>query len=129
MAFWSKKKNKDALIKYLSEQNVNYHEEHGCITFEISMKNGQYSIYPYIRINETTDELSILINLRTVEEKSKEYSKLTSFNEKSKFFVAKIRDSVLVLEYNCYATYELVEKIIADVFSSVSELEDEIDSL
>lgn len=129
MAFWSKKKNKDALIKYLNEQNVNHHEEHGCVTFELSMKNGQYSIYPYIRINETMDELSILVNLRNVVEKSKEYSKLAAFNEKSKFFVAKIRDAVLVLEYNCYATYELVERIIAEAFASLCQLEEEIDAL
>lgn len=129
MAFWSKKKNKDALIKYLNERKVNHHEEHDCITFEISMKNGQYSIYPYIKMNDASDEISILINLRAVEDASREYHKLEAFNEQSKFFVAKIRQSVLVLEYNCYATYELVDKIITDIFSSLSELEEEIDSL
>ncbi len=132
MAFWSKKKIMDSLIKYLSEQGVTWHEEFDCITFELYFQKSGYSLYPYIRINESKEELSILINLKKVEENyltQKGASRINDFNVLSKYFTAKIKEGVLILEYNCTIDYDITSKMVNNSIESLFSLQEEIDNL
>ena len=64
MAFWFKKKIVDTVIKYFNDKKVTIEKKNDIITFELLFENKGYSLYPYIKINEDTEEFSIVINIR-----------------------------------------------------------------
>lgn len=132
MAFWSKKRMADSLIKYLTEQNVTYTETLDCISFELFFLESGYSVYPYIRLNEEKDELAIVINLRKLEAEPslKQLQRINAFNLKSKYFTAGITDGlVLYLEYNAHSSYDTVDKIADKCIESLFNLQEEMDNL
>lgn len=132
MAFWSKKRMLDSLTKYLTEQKVTYTDTLDCISFELFFQKSGYSVYPYIKLNEEIEEVSIVINVKKLEAEpaSKLYQRLNSFNLKSKYFTAKISEGlVLYLEYNTYASYDSIDKIIDRSIESLFNLQEEIDNL
>ncbi len=130
MAFWSKKKIIDGIIKYLNENNITWKEELGFITYELFFNESGYSLYPYIQINEEVEEISILINIKEIADgKNYDYSSLNDLNVKSKYFTAKIKDKVLILEYNCNVSYENVSKFLKKIVDSIFSLQKDIDNL
>lgn len=132
MAFWSKKKMVDSLLKYLTEQNVTYTETLDCISFELFFQKSGYSVYPYIKLNEEKEEVAIIINLKKLEAEPsfKQYQKLNFFNLKSKYFTARINEAlVLYLEYNAYCSYDSIDKIVDRSIESLFSLQEEMDNL
>lgn len=129
MAFWGKKSIKDSLIKYLNEQGVTYKEELGCLSFDLYFKKSEYTVYPYLKINENNEELSIIINLREVLDSFKDYSRINNFNCQSKYMIAKVRDGLLYLEYNCHVTYDNLAIVLENAVESLFALQEEIDKL
>lgn len=130
MAFWSKKKMIDSVNKYFLERNVSITNEFGLIGLELSFKDSGYSIYPYIKIDEDNEEISIMVNVREVtDSKQIEFAKLNSFNLNSKYFTAKYKDDAIILEYNTSANYDNVSKIIHNALESLFAFQTEIDSL
>ncbi|HIT44335.1 TPA: hypothetical protein IAA91_05815 [Candidatus Avacholeplasma faecigallinarum] len=128
MAFWVKKKSSELIKKYLIEQNVTFKEEMGLITFEFFLSKSNFSIFPYINIDDAGDQISILINLRQVNN-LKDFEKLNDFNLKSKYFTAKIKDEVLFLEYNTHILTENANFVMSSALDSLIELQVEIDNL
>ena len=92
------------------------------------MPNEGYSLYPYYRIDTTTKELSIIINVRNVSEDITIdlYNKINAFNIKSKYLIAKLKDRIIYLEYNTKVDSHKSE-IIHEVIESVFMLSKEID--
>lgn len=132
MAFWSKKKIVDSLTRYLSEQNVTWHEELDCITFELYFQKSGFSLYPYIRIDEERDELSIVINLKEAEDgylAQRGAVRINDFNIRSPYFTAKIKEGILILEYNCVIDYDITPKIVNNSIESLFSLQEELDNL
>ncbi|MBE6137155.1 MAG: hypothetical protein E7176_02030 [Erysipelotrichaceae bacterium] len=128
MAFWSKKSIRESIIEYLEEQKVSYKEEFGCITFELYFKRDEFSIFPYIKINEMNEELSFVVNLKEVDN-YKDCSKLNKFNALSKFVAAKAKDNLLFLEYNCFTNPTVAPQLIDKIVESLYGLQSEIDKL
>lgn len=130
MAFWSKKKMIDSVNKYFLERNVSITNEFGLLSLELSFKESGYSIYPYIKIDEENEEISIVVNIKEVLDiKQVDFNKLNSFNLNSKYFVSKYKDNAIILEYNTCATYENVSKIIHNALESLFSFQNEIDLL
>lgn len=131
MAFWSKKKIEDAVIKYLNENNATISKDDNIISFELYFKDSKYSIYPYLIIDEENEEISICVNLRRVEEiNSKILSKINSFNYNSKYFICKANnENVIYLEYNGIINYELLSKQMNNVIGSLFSLQEQIDNI
>lgn len=131
MAFWSKKKIEDAVVKYLTENNVTISKENNSISFELYFKNSQYSIYPYIVINEDEEEISVIVNLKKVEEINSKYlSKMNSFNYNSKYFVCKANnENIIYLEYNGVINYDLLSKQMNKIIGSLFALQEQIDNI
>lgn len=131
MAFWQKKKASDALIKYLSLKQIKYKDDNNLLSFELHYPNNGYSIYPYFAFKDDLS-VSIIVNIRRIinDITIKDYDKINRFNNKSKFFQAKINDEkVVVLEYNAYLEYDLLFEKIDDILSSLLALENELDQL
>lgn len=131
MAFWSKKKIEDALIKYLNENNVTISKENNVLSFEIYFKDSKYSIFPYIIINEEEEEMSVIVNLKKVEEINAKYlSKINSFNYNSKYFTCKSNnENVIYLEYNGNINYDLLSKQMNKIIGSLFALQEQIDNI
>jgi hypothetical protein len=89
-----------------------------------------YSLYPYYVTNSDKKELSIIINLRKIDNDLmiSDYERINAFNLKSKYFQAKIKDRILYLEYNTKVDSSKSE-IIHEVIESVFILSKEIDEL
>lgn len=129
MAFWGKKSIKDSLIKYLNEHGVTCKEELGCLAFDLYFKKSEYTVYPYLKINENNEELSIIVNLREVGDSFKDYARINSFNYQSKYLMAKVKDGLLYLEYNCHISYENAVIVLENIVESLFSLQEEIDKL
>ena len=113
----------DGVKKTLEAKNISVSlDEDGKGSFELVMPNEGYSLYPYYRIDSTTKELSIIINVRNVEEE------INAFNIKSKYLMAKLKDRIIYLEYNTKVDSHKSE-IIHEVIESVFMLSKEIDEL
>lgn len=130
MAFWSKKRITDSITKYLTEQNVTYKLENGYLSFELYFKNAGYSLFPYVKVDEDLEEVSIMINIKELTEDAKilDYSKINSFNTSSKYFTAKIKERVIFLEYNCNTSYDGITKILGNAIESLFGLQDSMDN-
>ncbi len=131
MAFWSKKRIRDNILKTLEEQNISYTEEQGYITFELYASAFSYSVFPYIKIIEETQEMSVIINVRKVEESLgvKELLRINAFNVASKYFTAKVKDGVILLEYNCVTSYEDCPKVFTEIMESIFTVYESVDKL
>lgn len=128
MAFWNKKSIRECILKYLEEQEVSFKEEFGCITFELYFKREEFSVFPYIKINEMNEELSFIVNLKEIEN-YKDCQKLNKFNSLSKYVCAKHKDNMLFLEYNALINSDQAPIIIDKIIESLYGLQSEIDKL
>ena len=126
MAFWSKKKLFDLLNKEFKNDGVSVEVDSNKLSFEVNCSEAKINLYPYIKLDEETSIMSILINLRKVQ-KDNFYDKINEFNLISKYFTLKLKDSILYLEYNVKVdtnnVYEMVKEVIESVKSIQSEIE------
>ena len=121
----------ESVKKTLEAKNISVSlDDDGKGSFELVMPKEGYSLYPYYRIDTTTKELSIIINVRNVEEDITIdlYNKINAFNIKSKYLMAKLKDRIIYLEYNTKVDSHKSE-IIHEVIESVFMLSKEIDEL
>lgn len=130
MAFWGKKKMFDAVNKYFNERNVSVTNEYDLLCIELNFKDNGYNIYPYIKLDEENEQISIMVNIReALELKASEYEALNAFNLGSKYFTAKYKDNAIVLEYNSICNYDNVVKLLHSALESLFSKQNEIDNL
>ena len=117
--------------KQLEAKNITVTlDDNGKGSFELIMPKEGYSLYPYYVTNAEKKELSIIINLRKIDNDLliSDYERINAFNIRSKYFQAKIKDRILYLEYNTKVDSSKSE-IIHEVIESVFILSKEIDEL
>ena len=133
MAFWNKKKPLDLIENFFDSNNATYTISNNEISFEIHFNKNEFTIYPYIKIDETKGLLSISVNIKEIKKEdltSKNLYKLNEFNSKSIYFKAFVDNSnVLYLEYNTFVNTDNITEILQNVVDSLFELSDEIDEL
>lgn len=128
MAFWSKKKLFDVLSKEFKNDNVSVQIENNKFTFEVNCSEAKLNLFPYIKLNEETSIMTIIINLKKVQ-KDNFYDKINAFNLLSKYFTMKLKDSVLFLEYNVMVDTNNVYEMVKEVIDTVKDLQFEIDKI
>lgn len=124
----NKKKIKDTIDKYFKEKNISLEVKEDNYSFEIVNQKEGFSLYPYFNYNETTNELSFLVNIKKVDVEY-DYKKLNSFNITSKYLKAGVKDSIVYLEYNAKIDYSSFKMIMDLLIESVFIKSSEIDSL
>ena len=121
---FGKKKIADLLIKYFNEKKISYEKELNNFSFTVSYND--FSIYPYIRVNEEEGLISILVNIRKIGSKENVFEKLNSFNLKSQFFKAILNENAIILEYNACLSSDNFDDILDCIIESLSSLKEDI---
>ena len=124
---FGKKKIIDLIIKYFNEKKISYEKNLNIISFSASYND--FSIYPYIKINEENQQVSFLVNIRKINQKENVFEKLNTFNIKSQFFRAILNEDIIVLEYNTLVDSDNLNDIIDQMIDSLSSLRVEIKEL
>lgn len=124
---FGKKKIADLIVKYFNEKKISYERDLNKISFVVSYSD--FSIYPYLKINEDEETINILINIRKIENKENVFEKLNAFNLKSQFFKAISNDGVIILEYNAISTSDNVVDVLDLIIDSLASLREEIKEL
>lgn len=133
MAFWNKKKMLDIVKTFLETNNATYTVSDNEVSFEIHFNKNDYTIYPYIKINEDKDSIIFTINVKPINKSDltiRDFSKLNEFNSKSVYFKAFVNDdNILYLEYNTFADVDNITNVLQEVINSLFELSDLINEL
>lgn len=135
MAFWTKKKVLNKIIEYLNTNNSTFTLNDGVLSFEVYLSKENYSLTPYLTLSNDDKCLSIKINLRKLnndeENNSKFVFKLNDYNNKVRFFSAKIEESskILYLEYNTFISYDNIDELLDTVIEEIFMLQTEINEL
>ena len=124
---FGKKKIADLIVKCFNEKKISYERDLNKISFVVSYSD--FSIYPYLKINEDEETINILINIRKIENKENVFEKLNAFNLKSQFFKAISNDGVIILEYNAISTSDNVVDVLDLIIDSLASLREEIKEL
>ena len=124
---FGKKKIIDLIIKYFNEKKISYEKNLNVISFSASYND--FSIYPYIKINEENQQVSFLVNIRKINQKENVFEKLNTFNIKSQFFRAILNEDIIVLEYNTLVDSDNLNDILDQMIDSLSSLRVEIKEL
>ncbi len=115
----------EKLEKHLNKKNLSFDKREDKISFEIAMNKNSYSLFPYLKIN-SNNLFSFCVNLRKVDKLN--YETLNSFNLKSKFFTAKVKNDILFLEYNTTLNDNVVS-VFDSLVNELFVLEEDIDNL
>lgn len=129
MGLFSSKKIIDKLSKYFKSNNYEYEDNHGKLSFSLLLKNKNYNLYPYLSIDEQTGYVSIIINIRRIAKKDDNLAMANAFNLKSKYFVLKIKQDIVYLEYNFISSADLIVDQLTDILNSIYSLEEDIDNI
>ena len=124
MAFWSKKKLSEILIKSFKNDNITYKLEGNVLSFEMPVANTM--LYPYISIDDDSNEFSIVINIKKTQ--IKDFEALNRFNIKSRYFKACHENDLIYLTYVFISDDEIRDEINR-VLGSLIPLIDEIQNL
>ena len=124
---FGKKKIIDLIIKYFNEKKISYEKNLNIVSFSASYND--FSIYPYIKINEESQQVSFLVNIRKINQKENVFEKLNTFNIKSQFFRAILNEDIIVLEYNTLVDSDNLNDILDQMIDSLSSLRVEIKEL
>ncbi|MCR5647899.1 MAG: nucleotidyltransferase [Acholeplasmatales bacterium] len=124
---FGKKKIIDLIIKYFNEKKISYEKNLNIISFSASYND--FSIYPYIKINEENQQVSFLVNIRKINQKENVFEKLNTFNIKSQYFRAILNEDIIVLEYNTLVDSDNLNDILDQMIDSLSSLRVEIKEL
>ena len=128
MAFWSKKKLFDILMKNFKNDNISVEFEENRLTFEMYFEEAKFNLYPYIKLDENESIMSIFVNIRKIE-KENVYEKINNFNLISKYFTLKLKDNVLYLEYNAFVDNDNVYDVTKKATTALNDLQLEIDKI
>lgn len=95
MGLFGKKKTSDVLIKSFRNSEISYKLENNILSFEFPIQST--ILYPYLSIDENSNELPIIINIKKSD--LKDLEKINTFNNNSRYFKASIKDGLLYLSY------------------------------
>lgn len=133
MAFWNRKKMLDLIKTFLENNNATYTVSNNELSFEIHFNKNDFTIYPYIKINEEKGIVIFTINIKEAnknEMTSKMLYNLNEFNSKSVYFKAFVNeDNILYLEYNTFANVDNINNVLQGVINSLFDLSDLINEL
>ncbi len=124
MAFWSKKKTSDILIKSFKNDGITYKLEENILSFELPI--GSTMLYPYITIDDDSDEFTIVINIKKAQLKA--FDSLNSFNLNSRYFKACYENELIFLSY-VFTSSDDVREELNRILGSLNPLIDEIQNL
>ena len=124
MAFWSKKKLSDILIKNFKNENISYKFEDSFLSFEFPISN--IMLYPYIKIDDDSEEYSIVINIK--KEENVNFNNLNDFNINSRYFKAMYDNGIIYLSY-VFASDENIKQELNRILGSLNPLIDKIQNL
>ena len=133
MAFWNKKKMLDIIKTFFITNNATYTVSDNEVSFEIHFDRNDFTLYPYLKINDDKGLITFNVNIREIAQKditSKILSNLNEFNSKSIYFKAFVNeDDILYLEYNSFANTDNVLNVLQGVIDSLFNLSDLINEL
>ena len=133
MAFWNKKKPLDLIENFFDSNNATYTISNNEVSFEIHFNDYNFTIYPYIKIDDEKGLISFSVNIIEVNKKdisSKILTTLNEFNLKSVYFKAFVNDdNILYLEYNTFANVDNILNVLQGVIDSLFNLSDLINEL
>jgi hypothetical protein len=131
MAFWNRKKMLDLIKTFLENNNATYTVSNNEVSFEIHFNKNDFTIYPYLKVNEENGTLILNINIKEVNSLTTEIlHKINNFNAKSVYFKAFVNDdNILYLEYNTFANADNIINVLQGVIDSLFGLSDLIDEL
>jgi len=121
------KKLIDKLNKYFYEKKIELKAENDKYSFEIVFHELGYSLFPYFKLSEASNEISIVINVRKCD--NVDFNMLNSFNLKSKYFTAKASNNVIYLEYTTSLSNDTYKEVLNDILNSLTMLAIDIDNL
>lgn len=123
-------KPKDKLIKYFRDNNISFNDNDGRVETEIIIPNTNISVFPYFKIIDDENYISIVINIKKISGKINVdlYEKINYFNLSSKYFVMKLSNNILYLEYNTIYDDNIVD-IYNEAITSLNELIEFIDNI
>lgn len=124
MAFWSKKSISDILTKSFKADGISYKYENHVLSFEYPV--GNKMLYPYITIDDSSDELSIVINIKKPNNKS--LDAINSFNLNSRYFKACYKEDLIYLSY-VFNSSDEVRDNLNKILGSLTPLIDDIQNL
>ncbi len=124
MAFWSKKKLSDILIKNFKNENISYKFEDSFLSFEFPISN--IMLYPYIKIDDDSEEYSIVINIK--KDENVNFNNLNDFNINSRYFKAIYDNGIIYLSY-VFASDENIKQELNRILGSLNPLIDKIQNL
>ena len=124
MAFWSKKKLSEILIKSFKNDNITYKLEGNVLSFEFPISN--IMLYPYIKIDDDSEEYSIVINIK--KEENVNFNNLNDFNINSRYFKAMYDNGIIYLSY-VFASDENIKQELNRILGSLNPLIDKIQNL
>ncbi len=121
MAFWGKKSASDILIKSFKADGITYKLEDNVLSFEYPIQSK--ILYPYITINEDSNEFTVVINIKKANLKT--LDQLNVFNVNSRYFKACYKDELIYLSY-VFTSNEDIREELNRVLGSLKALIDEI---
>ena len=121
---FGKKKYIDLVIKYFNDKKISYEKNDNNISFEAAFDD--YSVFPYITIDEDLNLLTCIINIRKISQKENVLLALNEFNLNSTFFKAMLKNDVILLEYNSYIDNSIIENLLKLIIDTISSLKEEI---
>jgi hypothetical protein len=121
MAFWGKKSASDILVKSFKTDGITYKLEDNVLSFEFPI--GSTLLYPYITIDEESNEFTVVINIKKTNLKNLE--QLNIFNINSRYFKACYKEDLIYLSY-VFTSNEDIREELNRVLGSLKALIDEI---
>ena len=121
MGMFGKKKSSDYLIKSFKNSSISYKLEDNVLSFEFSIQS--IILYPYIVIDENSNEFPVVINIKKSDNKVLE--KLNDFNNNSRYFKASLKDNLIYLSYvilNDENVFENLNKILGSLKALIDEI-------
>ncbi len=124
MAFWSKKKTSEILIKSFKNDGITYKLEDNILSFELPI--GNTMLYPYITLDDDSNEYTIVINIK--KPTTKNLDNINRFNIYSRYFKACYREDLIYLSY-VFTSADDVREEINRILGSLKPLISEIQNL
>lgn len=131
-SLFGSKKLIDRLIKYCNEKNMIINQEDNKYIFELLLSESGYMLYPYFILDEEKEELSMVINIRKSEKSLTvdDYSKINSFNNKSKYFSARVsEENIIYIEYSALVNADNIKDVFKTLIENIFSLQEDIDAL
>ena len=110
--------------KNFKNENISYKFEDSFLSFEFPISN--IMLYPYIKIDDDSEEYSIVINIK--KEENVNFNNLNDFNINSRYFKAMYDNGIIYLSY-VFASDENIKQELNRILGSLNPLIDKIQNL